>query len=195
MPEDAAVLIDGGYMDKGLDGLGRPLVDLQKFSDELCRLSGNYDRFRTYYFHCAPFQSSPPTPVEKLRYSNWMKFYTAIQHHERFEIRLGKLEMRSCPRCGDTRPRQKRVDSQLAIDLVHLAAKGRIRKAILVAGDSDHAPAVKMAKEDSILVSLWHFPNNPKTVAHHELLQLCDERKEITRAIINASLRPGAPTI
>jgi uncharacterized LabA/DUF88 family protein len=176
-------------MDYGLSGLGRPAVDLQKFSDELCRLSGGFDRFRTYYFHCAPFQSNPPTPDERTRYSNWSRFHAALQAHERFEIRLGKLEMRSCPKCGDTRPRQKRVDSQLAIDLVHLAAKGRIRKAILVAGDSDHAPAVKMAKEDSIIVSLWHFPNNPRTVAHRELLQLCDERNEITIDLINRCLR------
>jgi uncharacterized LabA/DUF88 family protein len=186
---EAVVLLDGGYVDYILSAFGRPAIDYQKFSDELCRRSGGYTRFRTYYYHCPPFRSSPPKPEEQAKYANWQRFYEALKRHDRFEVRLGKLEWRACPKCGEGRPRQKRVDSQLAIDLVRLAAKGRVAKAILVAGDSDHAPAVKMAKEDSILVAVWHLPGNPRTVAHTELLDLCDERNPITQDLITASLR------
>jgi len=77
----------------------------------------------------------------------------------------------------------------LAIDLVRLAAKNQVKKAILVAGDSDHAPAVEVAQEESVLVSLWHLPHNPKTQAHPELLRLCDESFEITEDLLQGLLR------
>jgi len=193
LPDKAAVFIDGGYMDYVLAGFGRPAVDYERLSDELCARSGGYARFRTYYYHCPPYRGNPPTPDEAERYRVWQRFHDALLRHERFEFRLGKLEKRSCPACGDTRPRQKRVDSQLAIDIVRLAAKGTIAKAILIAGDSDHAPAVRTAKEDSVLVTLWHMRGNPRTVAHDELLRMCDERFEFTRELIDRVVRPAPP--
>jgi uncharacterized LabA/DUF88 family protein len=189
MPDKAAVFIDGGYLDHVLNFFHRPSIDYQKFSDELCRRSGGFARFRTYYYHCAPHQGDPPTPDEVQRYSAWTRFYTALQHRERFQVRLGKLERRSCPNCGDTRFREKRVDSELAVDLVRLSAKNAIDKAILVAGDSDHAPAVRTAKEDSVLVAVWHLPRYERTVAHGELLRLCDERFAIPDELIQAATR------
>lgn len=176
-------------MDWVLDAFGRPPIDFEFFSDELCRRSGGFARFRTYYYHCPPYRGEPPTSEETSRYLAWQRFHDAMLRHERFEFRLGKLEKRSCPNCGDTRPRQKRVDSQLAIDIVRLSAKGTIGKAILIAGDSDHAPAVRTAKEDQVLVTLWHLPGNPRTKAHDELLRLCDERFEITRELVDSARR------
>lgn len=189
MPDRAAVFIDGGYMDYVSEAFGRPAINYEVLSDELCRRSGGYPRFRTYYYHCPPYRGNSPTPEEEARYRSWQRFHDALLRHERFEFRLGKLEMRSCRNCGDTRPRQKRVDSQLAIDIVRLSAKGTIAKAILVAGDSDHAPAVRTAKEDSVLATLWHLPGNPRTVAHDELLRLCDERYAFDRALIDSTVR------
>lgn len=192
MVDYAVVLLDGGYLDKVLEAFNRLSIDYDRFSDELCRRSGGFSRFRTYYYHCAPYQSNPPTDEERLRYANMSRFFNALRYLPRFEVRLGKLEMRSCPNCNDRRPRQKRVDSKLAIDLVRLAAKNQVKKAILVAGDSDHAPAVEVAKDESVLVTVWHLPNNSKTVAHEELKRLCDERYEITEELLRAVAR-GAP--
>ena len=189
MADYAAVFLDGGYLDKVLEAFSFLPIDYEAFSDLLCEKSGGLTRFRTYYYHCAPYQSNPPTNEERTRYANKLRFFTRLRHLNRFEVRLGKLEMRSCASCGDTRPRQKRVDSKLAIDLVRLAAKNQVKKAILVAGDSDHAPAVDVAKEESILVALWHLPNNSKTKAHLELQQLCDERFEITESILRSVAR------
>ncbi len=202
MPDYAVVLLDGGYIDKILEAFATRdargtvsylSIDYEAFSDELCRRSGNFTRFRTYYYHCMPYQSNPPTQEERDRYANKHRFFTALRFLPRFEVRLGKLEMRSCPNCGDRKPRQKRVDSKLAIDLVRLAARNQIKKAILVAGDSDHAPAVEVAKEESVLVTLWHRPNNPRTVAHDELKRLCDERYEITDELLRSVARRPPP--
>src|SRR3972149_1398081 len=171
MPDYAAVFLDGGYLDKVLEGFGFPPIDYQAFSDEICRRSGDFTRFRTYYYPAPPFQgSSPPpsqgsspTPEERTRYANKMRFFNRLKYLDRFEVRLGKLELRRCPNCGDARPRQKRVDSKLAIDLVRIAAKNQVKKAILVAGASDHAPAVEVAKEESALVALWRPSGTAKT--------------------------------
>ena len=192
MPDYAAVFLDGGYLDKVLEGFGFPPIDYQAFSDEICRRSDDFTRFRTYYYHAPPFQGSSPTPEDRTRYANKMRFFNRLKYLDRFEVRLGKLELRRCPNCGDARPRQKRVDSKLAIDLVRIAAKNQVKKAILVAGDSDHAPAVEVAKEESALVALWHLPGNAKTVAHGELLQLCDERFEITDELLKSVRRDDA---
>ncbi len=192
MMDYAAVFLDGGYLDKVLEVFNFIAIDYEAFSDELCRRSGGFSRFRTYYYHCAPYQSNPPTIQESERYARKRQFYSALRYLNRFEVRLGKLEMRRCPRCSDARPRQKRVDSKLAIDLVRLAAKGHVKKAILVAGDSDHAPAVEVAKEESVLVTLWHLPNSVTTTAHGELKQLCDERYEITEQLLKSVTRKQA---
>ncbi len=183
MPDFAAVLLDGGYLDHVTQAFDIQ-INFQTFSELLCEESGGFTVFRSYYYHCAPYQSSPPTLEERERYARAQSFFTALRRLDRFEVRLGKLELRPCEACGDVRPRQKRVDSILAIDLVRLAAKNLVTKAIIVSGDSDHSPAVATAKEEGVLVSLWHLPDNPRTRAHRELLELCDERYEITGELL-----------
>jgi len=199
LPEKAAVFIDGGYMDHILRDprFGGIQINYQKFSDELCARSGGFTRFRTYYYHCPPFQGNPPTAEDSRRTGDWGRFVRALEGMDRFQVRLGKLERRSCRKCGDTKFQQKRVDSELAVDMVRLSAKNAIGKAIPVAGDSDHTPAVRTSKEDSVLVAVWHLPGNDRTRAHGELLRLCDERYEVTREVMEASARipslPAAP--
>ena len=63
MADRAAVFIDGAYLTKILDvDFGKPKIDLAGFSDILC---GNYERLRTYYYNCMPYQSCPPTEDER----------------------------------------------------------------------------------------------------------------------------------
>jgi len=75
LPDYAAVFLDGGYLDKGLEGFGFPTIDYQAFSDAICKQSGDFIRFRTYYYHAPPFQSGSPTPEERTRYANKMRFF------------------------------------------------------------------------------------------------------------------------
>jgi hypothetical protein len=56
--QQAAVFIDGGYMDKMQKLLGVLNIDMAAFS----RWAANgYDVFRTYYYDCLPYQSGRPT--------------------------------------------------------------------------------------------------------------------------------------
>ena len=67
----------------------------------------------------------------------------------------------------------------LGVDLVNLAARSQIAKAILIAGDSDLLPAVQAAKECGVLVHLYHG-----TKPHKDLLDTCDERTAIDATLI-----------
>ena len=171
--ERAAVLIDGGYFAKVLEkNFGRPRVDFYKFSEMVC---GGYERLRTYYYTCMPYQSNPPTEEERRRYSAMNRFIYALQKLPRFEVRLGKLSW-----AGEELV-QKRVDILLAVDLARLSWGKQIEKAILVTGDSDFVPAVITAKDAGVLVQLYYSPNS----VHDELLSAVDESFIITKDLVD----------
>ncbi len=148
----AAVFIDGGYVDAVLrDHFRMTRIDYQVLSDNLCR---PYERWSTFYFHCPPWQDSPPTSEQRARKSQMDKFFYSLQRLDRFEVRLGKLVMRI------DGPHQKGVDIRIAIDMVKLAASNRIEKAVLVSGDSDLVPAVRAVQDLNVLVELVYHPSS-----------------------------------
>jgi uncharacterized LabA/DUF88 family protein len=176
----AVVLIDGGYLAKVLENVfHRPSFDFEKFSDYLCK-KADCQRVRTYYYYCPPYQSNPPTALERKRYSDFSKFTDYLKTIPRLDFRFGRLQ-----KIGSDF-KQKGVDVRLSIDLVKLSCKGSIDKAILITGDSDFAPAVDVAKEEGI-VTILYYSKTPPMYVHNELLEACDETYEITKAIINAS--------
>ena len=75
---------------------------------------------------------------------------------------------------------QKRVDTYFAIDLVKLSIKNSIKKAILIAGDSDFVPPILEAKENDTIVKLVYY----KKTVQDELLNSCDECYEIDAEIL-----------
>jgi uncharacterized LabA/DUF88 family protein len=176
----AVVLIDGGYLAKVLDSIfHRPSFGFQEFSDLLCTRA-NCERMRTYYYHCRPYQSDPPTPSEKKRYADWLKFEEYLKAIPRLDFRPGRLQ-----RIGASF-KQKGVDVCFSVDLVKLSCKGIIDKAILITGDSDFAPAVNVAKEEGI-VTILYYSKTPPLYVHRELLEACDETYEINKELIDGA--------
>lgn len=181
-----AVFIDGAYLEKVLlydhakarIHFGR-LVDTMVEGDEL---------LRAYYYHCLPYQSSPPTEEEKARYAARRRFIDALRHLPRFEVRLGKLAFRGLADDGRPMFQQKRVDLMLGVDMALLAGKNRIAKVALLTGDSDFTPAVEAVKNEGVLTTLWHGSRGRDTSPSRELLQACDERRELTGEIIRSVL-------
>ena len=181
-----AVFIDGGYLEKVLQhdhdkaridfGL---LVDVMVGGDEL---------LRAYYYHCLPYQSRPPTAAEKKRHEDRHRFFTALGHIPRFEVRLGKLAFRGTTAAGEPILQQKRVDLMLGVDMALLAGKNHITKMALLSGDSDFAPAIEAVKREGVLTTLWHGSQAGRTRPSRELLQECDEQRELTAAIIQSVL-------
>lgn len=177
----SAIFIDAGYLEKVLlKEFPGQTIDYGRLVTELAT---GKELLRAYYYNCPPFQSNPPTPDEARRKSSADGFYAALRRLPRFEVRLGRLEKRSCDRCGALQFRQKRADLMLGVDLVNVSAKQQISKAILVAGDSDFLPAVTVAKESGVLVHLFHGGRlNPP---HRDLWEAADDRTEITQALID----------
>lgn len=82
---------------------------------------------RTYYYHCPPYQSNPPTEEERERLSSRQKFFSALSRLNRFQLRLGKLEKRGEDAKGKPIFVQKRVDIMLGVDMVQLASTSQIQ--------------------------------------------------------------------
>lgn len=176
-----ACFIDGGYLDKVLlKAFNRTRIDYSKLS--LWMANGD-ELFRTYYYHCLPYQGNPPTPEESKRYANALRFIDGLRRIDRFTVRLGKLE-----KISTNVYKQKQVDVLFAIDLTKLSSKGQITHAGILTSDSDFLPAIEIAKNEGIIIKLF-FCDHPELRPHHELWQVCDERIPITDQVIQSILR------
>lgn len=166
------MFIDGGYLNKVLENeFARAAIDYGKLAQEVAQ---GTERLRTYYYHCMPYQSNPPTEEEKRRHAAMARFVDALKRLPRFEFRQGKLARR------DGGFEQKRVDIWIAVDLVRLSFSHQISSAVLMTGDSDLVPAIEAAKDAGVVVQLYYSKHS----VHQELLQACDERYEIDQAFI-----------
>ena len=187
MAGTAAVFIDGGYLDKVLE-FNHPgkKIDYERFVIELAEPD---EVLRTYYYHCLPYQSQVPTAEERKRYAAMHRFTTALKHLRRFEVRLGRLVYRGTDDRGKPIFMQKRVDTMFGVDMALLASKGKITNAVVLSGDSDMVPAVEAVKREGVLVTLWHGDYAGQGRPSRELVEICDERHEITTALIDKVAR------
>ena len=77
MPGTVAIFIDGGYMDKVLEHEHqRARIDYGALAEEL---SGTDQILRTYFYHCMPYRSKPPTEEEQVRYRSMHGFITVLR--------------------------------------------------------------------------------------------------------------------
>ena len=164
-----AIFIDGGCLAKISKRYGSVAIDFCLLSREM---SQGKELLRTYYYNCLPYQSNPPSQEEKERFSKAQKFHKYLERLPRYEVREGRLAKR-----GPSEFEQKGIDTLLSIDLVNLSASGKISDAVLLAGDSDFLPSVKVSKEHGVNVFLYH--DREKTCYHESLWLACDERVPI----------------
>lgn len=189
-----AIFIDGGYVD-GLSAADEfnIRVDYAKLITEMLSVvstkSAGVELLRTYYYHCLPYQSNPPTPAEATRFANGQRFFDSLSRLPRFTVRQGRLVFRGNRVDGSPIFEQKRVDLQLGLDFALLSGKNQITHVAVLAGDSDLLPAFHVAKEEGILVWLFHGPRRSKkdgtSTFADELWREADERYEIDQGFMN----------
>jgi uncharacterized LabA/DUF88 family protein len=175
------VFLDGGYFQKVLEReFDRARVDFSVIGPVLAE---RYEPLlRTYYYNCPPYQGGTPTPRERELVRNADRFYYSLRQIPNLEVRLGRLEFRGISReTGEPIFEQKRVDIQLAVDLLTLAHSRQIASAVVVAGDSDFIPAFQAAKDLGVRIVLLHGIHNP---AHRDLIAVADERLRIDTPLI-----------
>jgi uncharacterized LabA/DUF88 family protein len=172
-PPVAAVLFDGSYWNFVRRIFGSLDVDLTALSDAICQPAY---RLRTYYFDGKD--------------THRQSFHDGIRILPRFEVILGDVVEREteCPHCKKpiNVKEQKRVDVQLAVQMVHLATTRQVSLIVLVAGDRDFIPSIEMAKHSGVIVRLVHGP--PKTTST-DLRQFADETMELTEEFLQKFLR------
>ncbi|MBI5910131.1 MAG: NYN domain-containing protein [Betaproteobacteria bacterium] len=185
--DKTAVFLDAGYVDKVLYyDHGNARVDYGMLAQEMVAPN---ELFRTYYYHCMPYQSNPPTEEEKTRYANKHRFITALGRLPRFEVRLGRLAKVGVNVDGKSIYVQKRVDCMLGVDMALLAGKRMISNVVLFSGDSDFIPAIEAVKREGIIVTLWHGGATADTHASRDLIQCCDERKMLEPSTVEKITR------
>lgn len=193
-----AVFVDGGYLDALAEDEFSVRIDLGKLGEKITEIVAaktpeTVDRLRTFYYHCLPYQSNPPTEEERLRFGRKRRFFDALRHLPRFAMREGRLAFRGYDASGKPIFQQKRVDLLLGLDFALLSGKRQITHAAVVAGDSDLLPAFHVAKDEGILVWLFHGPRISRkdgdcTFAT-ELWLEADERFEIHQAFMDSIAR------
>ncbi len=183
------IFIDGTYLNKLLErDFNRTRIDYHQLAEILAQ---GTPILRTYYYHCPPHQSTPPTEEELSRARSSEQFFAALRRLPRFQVRLGKLAFRGNDPEGRPIFIQKRVDIMLCVDMVLMALSGKVGRMVLLAGDSDFVPAVEVAKLQGVVVSLWHGPNRFGSggTVHQELWDECDDRNELTLEMIQGIKR------
>ncbi|OPX84567.1 MAG: NYN domain protein [Pelotomaculum sp. PtaB.Bin104] len=192
MPDRIAIFVDGGYLDKILQReFSRAQINYSALSNWM---ANGIDILRTYYYNCLPFKKDPPTPEQSKQFANAQSFFSKLNSLPKYEVREGKLEFRGVDRdTGRMIFQQKRVDIMLGVDLTILASKHMITHAAIVTGDSDFLPAIVAAKQEGIMVKLFHSIYNPTKEIdlrpHKDLWEKADERFIITQEVINKILR------
>jgi uncharacterized LabA/DUF88 family protein len=131
-------------------------------------------------FFLYPFWNEVQPPQDSIP-----KFYVMLDKLPKYEVRYGRLVFR------DGEFEQKGVDTLLSIDIVNLSASGKISDAVLLAGDSDYIPAIKVVKDHGLNFILYH--SKSKNCYHSSLWNICDERVPIDLGLIEKIKRTTTP--
>lgn len=194
-----AIFIDGGYLDAITRDEFAVFVDYQKFSEQVTATVASktiepLDLLRTYYYHCLPYQSNPPTQEEAKRYAQKHRLFRRLRYLDRYAVREGRLMFRGSDAQGNPIFQQKRVDLLLGLDFALLSGKNQITHAAVVSGDSDLVPAFEVARQEGISTWLFHGPRRSKVAGTstyaNELWLAADERVEFDHSFMNRVARP-----
>ncbi|HEY83170.1 MAG TPA: NYN domain-containing protein [Dehalococcoidia bacterium] len=147
MAERVMIFIDGSNLYHSLKNIfGRTDLDIGKF----CRkLLARRKLIRIYYYNAkVGFKEEPE------RFRHQQRFFASVNAIPYSELRLGRLVYSNWPNAP---PYEKGIDVQLTTDMLTHAYKDNYDVAILVAGDSDFAPALQAVKDSGKHVEVALF--------------------------------------
>ena len=137
MAERVMIFIDGSNLYHSLKNIfNRTDLDIGKFCR---RLLGRRKLVRIYYYNAKVGKKEEPE-----RYKSQQTFFAGVNAIPYAELRLGQLIYNNLPSIP---PYEKGIDVQLTTDMLTHSFKNNYDVAILVAGDSDFAPALQAVKD------------------------------------------------
>jgi len=185
MLDRVAIFIDGAYVDNITKTYFKMVrIDYEKLVNWIQQQTA-IPLFRTYYYYCPPFKSNPPTDDENDRTSKQQRFIDRLERIPFFQTCPGKLVKKTNSE-GVSVFVQKGVDVHLAVDLVKLSLNHSISHAVILAGDGDFVPAVQVAKESGVLVTLIYGGTNTVSPV---LFQTVDDHVALTQDIVDTALK------
>ncbi len=163
-------------------------IELRRFLDDLVTRQG-YWRKRTYWFDALPWCGRGSTEEDRRRRDKKHRFLDSLAYFPRTEIYRGRVVRRVPTPEGDGSPVyvQKQVDVLLSLKMAEIAFRGDVKFISLIAGDSDFVPAVRLAKNAGVVVTLI-FASMKGVLTHNELKREADERIELTPDLIRPYL-------
>lgn len=151
------------------------------YKNALLSLAPDEEIFRIFYYDCPPFDGKETNPIDgstvefkkQAKYSARHRFLHELKSRDYVAMRLGVCKQRGWTLTdsyikkaikGDHQPlqasdvllsqEQKGVDMRIGIDVATLSLKRIVERIILISGDIDMVPAVKLARREGIQVVL-----------------------------------------
>ena len=163
--------------------------------------SGHSSLYRVFFYNCAPLSGKIKNPLDQSDFDlsdtkvfkENQRLQDGLKKLPFFALRLGKLlnpdgwsgwtlktkiiklANRSSPlQASDLKPSisQKGVDMRIGLDIASIAAKKTCDRLILISGDTDMIPAMKLARKEGLQVCLHTFQKVvvPDMHAHTDVL-------------------------
>jgi len=145
--------------------------------------------FKIFYYDCEPHSGKATNPVSNLtvdctpapKLSARMRFFSEFGKKPLVALRRGVVRKRNWAltrsyqkkllQGGQTPPptandvtlvlTQKGVDMRIGIDVATLALKQQVDRVIIISGDQDMIPAMKLARREGVQVGLVEIPGRP----------------------------------
>lgn len=181
--DEAMVFIDGNNFYHNIKGMKiKPgNVDFLKLSEYVCSFFSSRRKETVYY------NSVPSIKDGKKLYYSHMKFLDGLKKLPRFTVKTRKLQRSSteevqkekkdileglnlCDKCepiirktcmdcvGNIKKREKGIDIMIGIDMLEVAIKDKCNRCILISGDSDFVPALKLIEKNGKKVCTAFVP-------------------------------------
>lgn len=182
--ERLAVLMDGAYVIKRLDPMGRSFPRAETVRGLASRIASSergHRLYRVFFYHADPYSEAQRHPLTR----EWIQFgdtatarnndrlLRELEEAVNFAVRRGEVAFRGwrvrravgralAGNSGDDlgaedflpNLTQKGVDMRIGLDIAALALKRLADTVLLVTGDADMIPAMKFARREGMRVGL-----------------------------------------
>ena len=188
-----AILIDGGHLRvlSRKAGFEYNPNYIEKVA-HACVIEQDEKIMRILYYDCAPYAGEIKLPVsgEKKKFEKSDAWMSELAQKDLFAVRKGVLKFRGwspkkipVPNKAmtdfDFQPNfeQKGVDMRIGLDVAYYALNRSVDRLILLSGDTDCVPAMKLARKEGIQIVLISFPQRhcpPELIWHSDFKRTID---------------------
>jgi len=196
-----AILIDAGYLKQNFykeKSTFPSALEIKEIASSIQQhtLLNSKELLRVYYYDAAPFQKKVVNPLDGTEKDfsaskgtrAALKCLQSLKVFPDFAVRLGmclqngwaiknlrKNEASSMlVQPTDIKPdiKQKGVDLRIGLDVATMAIRGTVDTIVMVTGDTDLMPALKLARKEGLRV---YMAQMGKTPLHESLITHCDQ--------------------